>query len=660
MSKFGTWPLFSMLIGLLLAACAGLPNAQFSVSASTGPAPLTVQFINLSDNAESVQWDFGDGTTSTELEPSHTYTKAGTHTITLTAISEGEPAETDVATQSVTVEPGPLARLAINTLQAALSPGEEYAFTIDVLGKFDNAISGLPFVFRADESAGRIGEQGLFTAGTKAGAYQDAVTVEVTQGSITRRATTDVVTEPDSLDRVEIIPITATLPPTGQQQLAARAMDQFGNFIPDLVYDFRSDEQAGQVDSNGWLTAGRKAGKYESAVTVVVTQGSVSATAAANVIIEPGPLHHVELEPTRASVEVRKVRRFTATAFDQFENPIPDLTYSFRSTEEAGQVAETSVLGPGMFAAVMKAGVYEGAITVEVTQGSLVESATASVEVTPGPLDKILLSPELVNVFPGKQEQFQATAFDVFGNEIRGLLFSWEAADAGGIAADGLFTAGSTPGEYIDAITATAVEDKRDKREVIAAASVQIPFSAFGTATIDGVWSPGEWHNAAQLDFVVNLPFPGGGTAPAKLFVMNDNSNLYLALRFRRERLDPGNTLFFEFDGDLDGQVEVGDDAILVNGPGSFFDNSKQCPRCGGQRDVDDGGTTDGRGTIFNDGIDTVYEMSHPLDSPDDEHDFSLDSGDCTGFSLFLRILAGGYLRDTPFPWGGFMVICLA
>ena len=48
-------------------------------------APYTVHFVNQSNNANNFVWDFGDGTTSTELSPDHTYNDFGTYTVQLTA-----------------------------------------------------------------------------------------------------------------------------------------------------------------------------------------------------------------------------------------------------------------------------------------------------------------------------------------------------------------------------------------------------------------------------------------------------------------------------------------------------------------------------------------------------------------------------------------------
>ncbi len=46
---------------------------------------LTVEFTNNTTNATTYLWDFGDGDTSTENDPIHTYASVGAYTVTLTA-----------------------------------------------------------------------------------------------------------------------------------------------------------------------------------------------------------------------------------------------------------------------------------------------------------------------------------------------------------------------------------------------------------------------------------------------------------------------------------------------------------------------------------------------------------------------------------------------
>jgi gliding motility-associated-like protein len=69
-----------------------VPVAAFDASPAipgTASVPLTVSFKNLSTNADSYLWDFGDGSTSTLVNPQHLYTKKGSFTVKLTATNKG-------------------------------------------------------------------------------------------------------------------------------------------------------------------------------------------------------------------------------------------------------------------------------------------------------------------------------------------------------------------------------------------------------------------------------------------------------------------------------------------------------------------------------------------------------------------------------------------
>ena len=60
-------------------------TASFSSSVLSGTAPLSGAFSNASTNATSYSWSFGDGTTSTDSSPTHTFTAAGSYEVTLEA-----------------------------------------------------------------------------------------------------------------------------------------------------------------------------------------------------------------------------------------------------------------------------------------------------------------------------------------------------------------------------------------------------------------------------------------------------------------------------------------------------------------------------------------------------------------------------------------------
>ncbi|NPE28772.1 PGF-pre-PGF domain-containing protein [Methanococcoides sp. SA1] len=60
------------------------PVAIFTANKYSGDYPLTVSFTNQSIYETSWEWDFGDGSTSIDPNPSHTYVAAGNYTVSLT------------------------------------------------------------------------------------------------------------------------------------------------------------------------------------------------------------------------------------------------------------------------------------------------------------------------------------------------------------------------------------------------------------------------------------------------------------------------------------------------------------------------------------------------------------------------------------------------
>lgn len=101
-----------------------LPTARAAANPTTGQAPLTVDFSSAgSTDPDANQtlafvWDFRDGTSSTEPNPTHTFQNAGTYDVLLTATDDGSPAAsaTAMATVEVTGNRPP------DTTGAAVSP----------------------------------------------------------------------------------------------------------------------------------------------------------------------------------------------------------------------------------------------------------------------------------------------------------------------------------------------------------------------------------------------------------------------------------------------------------------------------------------------------------------------------------------------------------
>jgi PKD repeat protein len=87
----------------------GGPTASFTATPVSGPLPLIVQFTDTSDpGADTItawHWDFGDGNTSNDSNPSHTYDTEGMYTVTLT-VTTAVTGDTVVQTDLIEVLPG--------------------------------------------------------------------------------------------------------------------------------------------------------------------------------------------------------------------------------------------------------------------------------------------------------------------------------------------------------------------------------------------------------------------------------------------------------------------------------------------------------------------------------------------------------------------------
>jgi PKD repeat protein len=88
------------------------PVAAFSANPTSGEAPLTVSFADASTGAiTDWAWDFGDGGSSAEQDPSHQFTNAGDYKVELTVTGPGG-SDSAIAFISVS-EPPPPAPVAV-------------------------------------------------------------------------------------------------------------------------------------------------------------------------------------------------------------------------------------------------------------------------------------------------------------------------------------------------------------------------------------------------------------------------------------------------------------------------------------------------------------------------------------------------------------------
>jgi PKD repeat protein len=96
--------------GTLQSVTQAVINASISALPTSGMAPLTVAFTGtggstVTSDVLSYLWTFGDGSTSTEKNPSHAFTAAGTYSVTL-SVSNATGQSGAATAQTITVTTG--------------------------------------------------------------------------------------------------------------------------------------------------------------------------------------------------------------------------------------------------------------------------------------------------------------------------------------------------------------------------------------------------------------------------------------------------------------------------------------------------------------------------------------------------------------------------
>jgi PKD repeat protein len=126
--------------GIILKKGNCLPDADFFFEIDS----LTVNFIDHSTSATSYLWNFGDGTTSADKDPMHTYASSGDYNVCLRVQNE---CGTDSVCKTITIDcPDPVSRFVydVSLLKVYFYDSSNTAFTPSYLWDFgDSAYSTL-------------------------------------------------------------------------------------------------------------------------------------------------------------------------------------------------------------------------------------------------------------------------------------------------------------------------------------------------------------------------------------------------------------------------------------------------------------------------------------------------------------------------------------
>ena len=204
--------------------------------------------------------------------------------------------------------------------------------------------------------------------------------------------------------RIEVLPAEVRVESGERVTLRAVARDAGGNAValypndPGVTVQWSLTPDVGDLDDRGGLTAGR-AGE----ATVVAAAGDLRGEA--RVEVTPGPLVTIALEPVDPTVVSGAERQFRAVGQDAGGNAVP-LTPTWSLSDAIGELDDS-----GRFR-----GVRAGTARLVVASGRV--AASTVIEVVPGPLESIAVSPAQAEVPAGTTTAFVAVGRDAAGNEL--------------------------------------------------------------------------------------------------------------------------------------------------------------------------------------------------------------------------------------------------
>lgn len=228
--------------------------------------------------------------------------------------------------------------------------------------------------------------------------------------------------------RVDVTPTTTTINADQIQQFAAKAYDQNGN---QMQVQFKWGASGGVIDSTGLYTPDKVGSN-----TVTASAGSKSGSA--SVVVTPGTLKSIGVQPKTATIMLAQKVKFTAEGLDAKGNGV---SISPAWSSSGGSVDSTGTFTPNSV----------GKFTVTASQGGI--SGSAEVTVTPGDMVSLEVTPTAATTTADGQIQFSATGKDSLGNK-QAVNPSWSAsggADAGSIDANGLLSPNKVGGYVITA-----------------------------------------------------------------------------------------------------------------------------------------------------------------------------------------------------------------
>ncbi len=375
------------VVASALVATVAISPASATIAAGASQT-YTAQGYDASGNS------IGDVTSSTTFSigpdgsctgNTCTATAAGSHQVTGTAGS-------GTGAASLTVTGASVDHLVVSPSTATISAGGSQAYTAAAFDRYGNALGDA-----TANTTFTIAPDGSCTSSTCTATVDGGHTVTGTSVGAVGTATLTV--SSTTVDHIVVSPGSASIVAGGSQAYTAAAFDASGVFLGDVT-----GSTSFSIAPDGSCAGNVCSATVAGAHTVTGTSGGK--TASASLAVSAGAVDHLALSPASATIGPGGSQAYTAQARDRYDNSLGDVT-----------AATTFAISPdgscsGATCTASAAGVH----TVTGTDAG--QAGTASLQVSSGTLDHIVIGPATATITAGGSQAYTAKGYDANGNPL--------------------------------------------------------------------------------------------------------------------------------------------------------------------------------------------------------------------------------------------------
>jgi hypothetical protein len=322
-------------------------------------------------------------------------------------------AGTLMATAEVQVGPGQVTNLRVAPETVTLIAGERLTLHSEARDAAGNQVSTTP-TWTVLGELGTVSDAGVFHA-------RRVGTGRITASIGDVQQTLEVHVQPGTLATVTLAPAQLTIRAGEQQDFTAVGSDAYGNALPvEPIWSLQGG--IGQINP----AMGAFQATTVGTGTVVAVVGTIAGLAP--VSVTPGPAAHLQITPPSVILVAGETTSFTAAAFDAQNNlTTAEITWSLSAP--LGELADGRLQA-------------QHAGTADIIASTDAIQTHARVQVQPGPVVRLQITPSQVDLLSGQTQQFQAWGYDAYDNA-REVPVTWDlAGEIGQLDTTGIFTAG--------------------------------------------------------------------------------------------------------------------------------------------------------------------------------------------------------------------------